>query len=73
MAETVMLQLRLREGIDRSGFADRFGVDVVKAFEKVVCRHLELGTIVVNSDRLCLSPGAYFVADGIMADFLADL
>jgi oxygen-independent coproporphyrinogen-3 oxidase len=73
LAETVMLQLRRTAGIDREAFAVRFGVDVVKAFEGVVCKHVKLGTIEVDSQRLRLSPGSYFVADAVMADFLADL
>jgi oxygen-independent coproporphyrinogen-3 oxidase len=72
MAETVMLLLRMREGIDRRAFAERFGVDVAEAFASTVRRHQELGTIELREDRLRLVRGAWFVADAVLADFLAE-
>ncbi len=72
MAETVMLLLRMRDGIDRRAFADRFGVDVAEAFGETVGRHKSLGTIELTEDGLRIARSAWFVADSVMADFLAE-
>jgi oxygen-independent coproporphyrinogen-3 oxidase len=73
MGETVMLALRLIEGIDREAFARRFGLDVVEAFPASVGRHLGWGSIELTERRLRLARSAFFVADAVLADFLSEV
>ncbi|OQB87092.1 MAG: Oxygen-independent coproporphyrinogen-III oxidase 1 [Planctomycetes bacterium ADurb.Bin126] len=72
-AETLMLELRLIEGVDRRAFASRFGVDVVEAFSSTISRYAAQGAVVVTPDRVRLSRRALFVADTILADLLAEV
>jgi oxygen-independent coproporphyrinogen-3 oxidase len=69
--ETVMLQLRLIEGVDRSVFRARFGRDPVEMFADVVERHAALGLLRVDEPRVALTRHGLLVADSVMADFLA--
>ncbi len=72
MAETLMLALRLRQGVDRRQFTRRFGVDPVAAFPHPIRRHAEMGTLELSADRLAVAETALFVSDSIFADILAD-
>ena len=72
MAETLMLTLRLREGVDREAFRRRFGADPVAAFPASIARHEALGMLQVTPARLGLTEAALFVADTILADLLAE-
>lgn len=72
MAETVMLELRLTEGLDRAAFSERFGQDILKAFPSATKRYLDMGMLVATAGFLRLSRQALFVADTILADILAE-
>jgi len=72
MAETLMLGLRLLEGVDRGAFAERFGVDPLKAFPGSISRYQAQGALVVDSTCLRLSPGVLFAADTVLADIVAE-
>lgn len=72
MAETLMLMLRLRDGVDRAAFAHRFGQDPVEAFKTPILRYFNIGMLQVTPERVFLPPQALFVADTILADILAD-
>jgi oxygen-independent coproporphyrinogen-3 oxidase len=72
MAETIMLGLRLRQGIQREAFRQRFGLDAFEAFSGAMLRYRDMGMIRVFPDRIVLAPQALFVADAILADIIAD-
>jgi len=72
MAESLMLGLRLTEGIDRSDFARRFGIDALEAFGRSIGRHADDGFLVVSGSAIRLSAKALFVSDTILADILAE-
>jgi oxygen-independent coproporphyrinogen-3 oxidase len=72
MAETLMLGLRLVDGIDRKELAARFGVDALEAFPRSFARHAELGTLVVTDDLLRIPRESLFVSDAVLADIIAE-
>ncbi len=72
MAEALMLQLRLCEGVDRAGFARRWGPDPVAAFARSVDKHVRGGALRLDPRSLRLCPEAYFTADTVLADILAE-
>jgi oxygen-independent coproporphyrinogen-3 oxidase len=72
MAETLMLGLRLTQGVDRAAFAGRFGLDPVVAFPRATARYAELGALLVEPSRIRISPDALFVADTVLADIVAE-
>jgi len=72
MAETMMLGLRMLQGIDRQAFTGRFGIDPVAAFPRTLSRYRREGMIAVSRSHVRLTPQALFVADTILADLLAE-
>ena len=71
MAETVMLSLRLTEGVDRRAFAERFGVDVVEAFGEPINRYQRQGALELSPTHVRLSLWALIVADTVLAGIIA--
>jgi oxygen-independent coproporphyrinogen-3 oxidase len=72
LAEALMLGLRMTQGVNRESFALRYGQDPVEAFPRTAARYARSGHLVVEPRRLRLSRRAHFVADTILADFLAE-
>jgi oxygen-independent coproporphyrinogen-3 oxidase len=72
MAETVMLGLRLTQGVDIKDFISRFNQSPLTAFPQTVARYRQVGALVVDSGHLRLSGAHLFVTDSILADFLAE-
>ncbi|MHC4981934.1 MAG: radical SAM family heme chaperone HemW [Planctomycetota bacterium] len=72
MAETLMLGLRLIEGIDRNDFRRRFGEDPVEAFPRSIGRYAEIGALIVSTSRVRLAKEHLFVADAILADIIGE-
>jgi oxygen-independent coproporphyrinogen-3 oxidase len=72
MAETLMLGLRLIEGIDRGDFSRRFGIDPAAAFPKSFARHLDLGTLQIADSHIRIAREALFVSDAVLADIVEE-
>ena len=72
IAETLMLGLRLLDGVDRRALAQRFGIDPVEALPESFGRYSRQGLIHLGEDRIRVAPDAFFVIDTILADLLAE-
>jgi oxygen-independent coproporphyrinogen III oxidase len=72
LAETLMLGLRLAEGVERAAVEARFGVDVADAFPESLARHVELGTLEITPSRLRIPTPSLFVSDAVLADIVAE-
>ena len=72
MGETIMLALRMIGGLDRSAFKRRFGRDIADAFPQTTNRYARQGAIVVTPSRVRFSRDTLFVADTVLAEFLAE-
>ena len=72
MSETVILALRLREGLDLASFERRYGVPVAQAFEGPLAETLELGLTEVVEGRLRLPDAAVLLGDEAFLRFLPD-
>ena len=68
--ETMILGLRLAEGVDEAAFARRFGVTPAEAFPEAVSRLVTEGWLVREGGRLRLSPQAVPVANSVLAWFV---
>ena len=71
IADTLMMGLRLRAGIERSRFAARFEADVAALFPAVIARYVNEGLLELSPGHLRLTEGGLLLADTIIADFLA--
>ncbi len=72
MAETIILGLRLTQGIDRADFTKRFGRDPTSAFPKSFARYAELGALTITPSHVRLAEESLFVADTVLAEVLAE-
>ncbi len=72
MAETVMLALRLTQGLDLQAFADRHGQDVRQVFARSISRYIQTGWLEVQAGHLRIPTSAMFVSNEVLADILAE-
>jgi oxygen-independent coproporphyrinogen-3 oxidase len=70
MRDTVMLGLRLLEGLDRAAFSRRFGVEFADVFAEPLKTNGEQGLLAISSQRVRLTHAGLMVADRVIADFL---
>jgi oxygen-independent coproporphyrinogen-3 oxidase len=68
--ETAMLELRLAAGIDRQGFARRFGQDPVVSFAEAIARHAADGLLRVDASSIRLTRAGILLADRVSSDFV---
>ncbi len=68
--ETMMLGLRLIEGVERAEFAERFGKDPAVLFSDAIARHVELGLLCIDERSIRLTRRGLLLADSVMADFV---
>jgi oxygen-independent coproporphyrinogen-3 oxidase len=72
MGETIMLALRMTEGVNRAAFIARFGVDLPEAFGRTIQRYCSQGALLLDRQSLRIAPEAMLVSNTIMADMLAE-
>jgi oxygen-independent coproporphyrinogen-3 oxidase len=68
--ETMMLWLRLIEGVDRAAFAQRFGADPAELFAGAIEKHAAEGLLELTAGRIRLTRRGLLLADTVIADFL---
>jgi oxygen-independent coproporphyrinogen-3 oxidase len=68
--ETIGMQLRRAEGIDRRSFAEQTGFDLDGLIGPAILRHVELGLMRDEPSRVCLTRRGKCVADGVITDIL---
>lgn len=70
MGETMMLGLRLADGVNLSGFAARFDTTIAERFGEAVARNIERGLLEQTNTHLRLTERGVLLASDVMADFL---
>lgn len=70
MGETLMVGLRMTEGISLDAFAARFGIRAEERFADVIARHRQSGLLEIVEGYLRLTPRGSFIAHEVMMDFL---
>ncbi len=68
--ETMMLELRMREGVGRARFAQRYAADPTALFGEAITRHESLGLLNVDDNAVRLTRAGQLVADSVIADFI---
>ena len=69
-SETVIMSLRLGQGISNTDFYERFGYTIEDQFGDQINRLRTHGLVVYEGERLKLTEKGLFVADTIMTEFL---
>lgn len=71
MAETMMLGLRLSEGIHEQAFADRFGVGVRERYGRILDELVSQGLLVAGAGRFALSERGVLLGNEVFSRFLS--
>jgi oxygen-independent coproporphyrinogen-3 oxidase len=72
LGETMMLGLRLRDGLPLQRIRDRFGVDPLVRFAPQIARLTERGLLTLEDDRLRLTHRGLLLANDALSEFLPD-
>jgi oxygen-independent coproporphyrinogen III oxidase len=70
IGESLMLGLRLEQGVSRARFRERFGVDLAERYRDVVARFAALGLVDASGDRIALTDSGRRVANSVIEAFL---
>lgn len=70
MGETMMLGMRLAEGVSSDAFARRHGLSVSEVYGPVIAEYVAQGWVTDNGGRIALTTAGRLLADGIAARFL---
>jgi oxygen-independent coproporphyrinogen-3 oxidase len=71
-AETMMMGLRLNEGLANAEFRERFGIDIAQAFPRAVADCVEDGLLEWSRDRLRLTPEGRPLGNEAFARFVGE-
>lgn len=69
-SETVVMSLRLRQGISNIDFYKRFGYKIEEQFGDQINRLVKYGLISYDDERLKLTEKGLFIADTVMTEFV---
>jgi len=72
MFETIILGLRLMEGINIEGFKDRFGVSIFDLYGDKISKLKELGLLDIVDGFLRLTPFGIDVSNQVFVEFMLD-
>lgn len=70
MGETMMVGLRLAEGVDLARFAERFGIQAEEQFSEAVARQIKNGLLESTGSHLRLTKHGVFLASEVMTEFV---
>ena len=70
MRDTVMLGLRIAEGVSDAEFRMRFGRSLADYCTDRLPELVHAGVLRWDGDRLTLSPTSYFVSNAVLAEIL---
>lgn len=69
-SETIVMSLRLRQGVLNTDFYERFGYTIEDQFGNQINRLQRYGLVAYEDERLMLTEKGLFVADTVMTEFL---
>ena len=73
MEETFMMNLRLAEGLDRSAFIKRFGIDIEAVIKKTMERWEKRGYAHICNDRFALTSCAFIFLNSFLQDAFEEI
>ncbi len=71
MSDTIILALRLAEGLEFEHFSGRYGRDARELYGEAIAELSAIGVLEVDGERMRIAPSSLFVASEIMQRFLA--
>ncbi len=71
MGETMMMGLRLAEGVSNETFTRRFGVSLAERYGPIIADLIELGLLHWQGNRLALTPEGHLLGNEVFRRFVA--
>ncbi|MBR0384994.1 MAG: radical SAM family heme chaperone HemW [Erysipelotrichaceae bacterium] len=68
--ETIMMGLRLREGIERKTFRGRFGVEIAERYEEAIEKNIRAGLLELTDTHLRVTERGLFYLHDVLIDFM---
>jgi coproporphyrinogen III oxidase-like Fe-S oxidoreductase len=72
MAETLMLNLRLTEGVEIQSFLQRFGLSPTEAFPNTFQRYLDTGAVEITPTHVRLHRETLFTSNCVLVSLLEE-
>ncbi|MDY6834762.1 MAG: radical SAM family heme chaperone HemW [Chloroflexota bacterium] len=72
VSETIILGLRLSDGIDLHHASDRFGIDLIKRYNRQICELTSLGLLECRGERVALTRRGRLLGNQVFWRFLPD-
>jgi oxygen-independent coproporphyrinogen-3 oxidase len=73
MEETMMLGLRMKEGVSKQGFQTRFNTELEEVYGETIKRLLEKGLLETNGYTYALTSGGVMLGNEVFSSFLFDI
>lgn len=70
LGESIILRLRLAEGVSYREMAQKFGSDWSKPYETVVAKHIKTGLLTKTDKNFALTDRGFDLANYVMSDFI---
>ena len=72
LAETIILGLRLADGVGAGDIGERFGIDLMQEYAAVIGELVDLGLLEQAGERLRLTPRGRLLGNEVFWRFLPD-
>lgn len=72
MGETIMMNLRLREGVNLAAFETRFGVRLESRYAEVIERLMATDLVELTDSHLRLRPRGLYLSNSVFQEFIFD-
>lgn len=70
MEETMILGLRMMQGVSRAEFRKKYGKDVMEIYGDIIQKYEKMGLLTVNLNGISLTEAGISVSNVILSDFL---
>jgi oxygen-independent coproporphyrinogen III oxidase len=68
--EFIFMNLRKANGFQLSKFKELFGRDFLHEYGDIIQKYTRMNLLTIHEDSITLSPGAYFISNEILQDFM---
>ena len=68
--EYIMLNLRLKEGIDLKYIKDEFDIDILEKYKNQIEKNMKFGYLIHENETIFLTEKGFFVSNSIISNFL---
>jgi putative oxygen-independent coproporphyrinogen III oxidase len=68
--EYIFMNLRKASGLKFSDYHERFGKDFIQQYNDVIMKYKKMNLLTIHADSIALNPGAYFISNEILHDFM---